>query len=171
MTLRSGLCKPSIICHLMYSPLSLKTLYNCPLTSNGQYSSQSFLRCCSQVIILNLAQIKFPISFSHLLIFCRHAWCSWQDIKDIHQKAPGIYPEPAPAWPVGTSMGPLSPTSFSVLLRYSGKFSWYPDLTVWVMILKMLFKLFCLRCGVLRGTGAFPRPGPLGGLGKRPRET
>ena len=46
----------------MYSPLS-QNVYNCALTSNGQNSSQSFLRSCVQVIILNFAQIKFSISF------------------------------------------------------------------------------------------------------------
>ena len=46
-TYRYELCKLPIICHLMYSPLSQKNLYNCVLTSNRQNSSQRFLRGCS----------------------------------------------------------------------------------------------------------------------------
>ena len=40
----------------------------CALTSKGQTSSWSFLRCWSLVIILNLAQIKSSISFLNWLI-------------------------------------------------------------------------------------------------------
>ena len=47
----------SIICHLMYSPLSQKNL-NCVLTSNGWNSPQSFLRCSSQVTILQFGSNK-----------------------------------------------------------------------------------------------------------------
>ena len=61
---RCGLCKLSITCHLIYSPLSQKTY----LTSNAQNSSQSFLRCSCWIIILKFAWIKFSISFLDQLI-------------------------------------------------------------------------------------------------------
>ena len=41
---------------------------NCALTSNGQNSSWNFLKGCSWLIILSLAQIKFSISFLYWLI-------------------------------------------------------------------------------------------------------
>ena len=70
-TYRSGVCKLSIVCHPTYSPLSQKNLCNCALTSNGCDSSWSFLRGCSWIIILNLAQIKFSITFlDGLITFC-----------------------------------------------------------------------------------------------------
>lgn len=69
-TCTSGLCKLSIIGYLMYiQPSISKNLYNNALTTNGWNSYQRFLRGCSQVIILNLVQIKFSISFLDWLIF------------------------------------------------------------------------------------------------------
>ena len=44
------------------------TKYNSALTSNRYNNSQSCLRSYSYVIILNLAQIKFSISFLDQLI-------------------------------------------------------------------------------------------------------
>ena len=55
--LRSGLCKLSIIHHLMYSPIS-KNLYNCALISNWCNSFQNFLRCFSWIIILKIGLNK-----------------------------------------------------------------------------------------------------------------
>ena len=52
MMVKSELGKLLIICHLMYSPLSQKNLYNCALIPNQCNSSQSFLRCSSWVINL-----------------------------------------------------------------------------------------------------------------------
>ena len=49
-------------------PSVSKNLYNCALTSNGRNSSWSILRCCFQVIILNLTQRTFSISFLDILI-------------------------------------------------------------------------------------------------------
>ena len=52
--LRSGLCE------LLFKvqPSVSKNLYNCALTSKGWNSSQSFLRCFSQVIILKFGLSK-----------------------------------------------------------------------------------------------------------------
>ena len=52
-----------VVYHLMYSPLSPNNLCNCVLISSTQNSSQNFLRCCSQIIIFNVPQIKLSISF------------------------------------------------------------------------------------------------------------
>ena len=49
-------------------PSVSKNLYNSALTCKGCYSSQSFLRCSSRVIILNLVPIKISISFLDRLI-------------------------------------------------------------------------------------------------------
>lgn len=68
---RSGFCKLST-CHLMHNPLS-QNLYNCAFISNGQNSSQSFLKGCFRVIVLSLARIKFSISFLDGLI---NVWSS-----------------------------------------------------------------------------------------------
>ena len=67
-TCRWGLCELSIIRHLRNSSLSQKTEHTCALTSGGQNSPWSFLRGSSQVIILNLAWIKFSTSFVDGLI-------------------------------------------------------------------------------------------------------
>lgn len=53
-----GLCKLSIIRHLMYSSLSQKSYITVPWFSKGRKSSQSFLRCSSWVIILKFGLKK-----------------------------------------------------------------------------------------------------------------
>ena len=68
----------------MYSPLSPKkkspqNLHNYASTSNWQNSSESFLTCCSWVIVSSLAQIKFSISILDQLIFI-----------DMHQFLPNL---------------------------------------------------------------------------------
>ena len=57
LTLRPGLCKFSVRHHLIYSPVSQKLML-LALTSDIWNSSQSFLRCSSQVTILNFAWNK-----------------------------------------------------------------------------------------------------------------
>lgn len=59
---------------------------------------------------------KFSISFSdHLLIFSLNMHSEAGRISDTPMRTAGVYPESA----LDTSMGPLSPTSFLVLLRCS----------------------------------------------------
>ena len=61
--------KKKRIHHLMYSPLSQKTYINCVLTSNGQNSSQSFLRCFSRVISLKFGSNKIFQFLDQLINF------------------------------------------------------------------------------------------------------
>ena len=141
----------------MYSCASRKkNLYNCALTSNGQNSFQSFLRGCSWVIILNLAQIKFSISFLDWLINQSRV-CDWSIRWRVLDTAGRISETPTRAHQAWVHWA----TGFLVFLRCSGEF-WYPDRIIWVMILKILFQLLYSRLGVLRGTGIFPSQGTRG---------
>ena len=62
---RYGPCRPSLIHHLTYSPVSQKTYITVPWLLTGRNSCQSLLRCSTWLIILILARIQFSTSFLH----------------------------------------------------------------------------------------------------------